>query len=253
MRARLLTLLVLTLGLQPLAADAIEYRLRVANLDAEAYFHYADRDGGDQNTPFSLRRLAEALSAGRLPGGAFVPSRDLQTADPDVAAGFQAVPAQALAAAGRDRQWREIRWDGSPGQRTVWVIRGEGLDRPAVVGVGLPAPGAGPFRHYLVYGVSASKEKVRAARVSQTVVDWSEGRDDLWRRFVGPSLALGQGPTVVVSQNNNLGFADSVFVVIEAGQAPTTYDVAIAWRQRGRGFHNPFTDGAAGGSDPAQR
>jgi hypothetical protein len=146
-----------------------------------------------------------------------------------------------------------VRWEGQPGQRTVWLVRGEGLDRPAVIGVGLPAGADGPFRHYQPYTVPADASPIRVARIGLGVIDWSDGRDDLWRRYLGRSLRVREGLAVVVGENQNLGFADSVFVVIEAGTAPTTYDVAIGWRHRGRGRHNPFTDGAWGGSDPTAR
>jgi len=229
-------------------ATAAEYRLRVANLDDEAYFHFADRDGNDSASPFVLRRLEPALEQRTVPGGVFVPSRTLLPADPGRVRSFGAVEARPLPDQRRDTgQWQEIRWEGKPGERAVWVIQGDGVQvRQGVVGVGLRAP-RGEFRHYIPFTPVPGAWKVRAARLGLDFIDFWYGQDGLWQRFLGHRLDLATGIAAVVGENPNAVYPDSVFLVIDQPPAPATYDVVIAWRNRSRGQFNRYHEGPGSG------
>lgn len=251
MLARPLGILALPLAVIASAsgATAAEYRLRVANLDDTAYFHFAARDGHDSASPFVLRRLEPALEQSALPSGVFVTSRTLLPADAGTARSFAAVETRPLAPSPPTGQWQEFRWEGKPGERAVWVVRGEGVVRQGVVGIGLRAA-SGEFRHYIPFVPGPGPWKVRAARLGLEFVDFWYGRDGLWSRFLAPKLDLATGIAAVVAENPNLVYADSVFLVVEPPSAPMTYDVVIAWRQRGRGHFNPYYEGPGlGGSD----
>ena len=206
-------------------ATAAEYRLRVANLDENAYFHFAERDGHDSASPFVLRRLEPALEQSALPSGVFVTSRTLVPADRGRVRSFGAVEARPMPVQSSNMgQWEEIRWEGKPGERVVWIIQGEGVVRQGVVGVGLRGPG-GEFRHYIPFTPGPGAWKVRAARIGLEFVDFWYGRDGLWTRVLGPRLDLATGIAAVVAENPNSVYADSVFLVIEQPPATTTYDV----------------------------
>lgn len=226
----------------PSVVLASEYRLRVANVDDTAYFHFAERDGHDAETPFVLRGLGPALEQGALPSGVFVPRRALLPVAGGTLRSFAAVEARPLSPAPGTGQWQEVRWEGKPGERAVWVVRGEGVAHQAVVGVGLRAEG-GDLRHYIPFTPGPGPWKVHAARLGLDFVDFWYGRDGLWERYLGPKLDLTAGVGAVVAENPNAAYADSVFLVIEQPPTSTTYDVVIAWRQRGRGHFNPYYEG----------
>jgi hypothetical protein len=231
----------------PLAAGA-EYRLRVANLHESAYFAYAERPRtGNRRSGFSLTRLEEALGRAAVPPAVFVANRVLEPADSTTARAFQAAEIVASPAPGRATQWQEARWDGKAGQRAVWVIRGDGIHQPEVTGIGLPGAGGG-LRHYHPYDVTASRARLRVARLSQTLMESWIARDGLWPRVLAPVLDTTDGIAAVVMHSQNRVYIDSVFLVIEQPEGSATYSVAIAWRPRGRGF-DPFFEGAGGGSD----
>ena len=237
----------------PSVATAAEYRLRVANVDDTSYFHFAERNGHDSETPFVLRGLGPALDQGALPGGVFVTRRTLLPAAGGTLRSFGAVEARPLSPSPGAGQWQEVRWDGKPGERAVWIVRGEGIIRAAVVGVGLRAAG-GDLRHYIPFTPGPGAWKVRVVRVGLEFVEFWEGRDGLWLRYLGPRLELAPGIAAVVGENPNSEYPDSVFLVVEQPPTPTTYDVVIAWRHRARGQFNPYYEGPGlGGSDTDAR
>lgn len=246
-------LLTLALAASPLAAGAVEYRLRVANLDDGAYFHFAENDRYDRDSPFRLPGLEPAIDRGSLPNGVFVASRSLVAADVGTARSFEAVEVRSLPDSRPAGQWQEVRWEGTPGERSVWVVRGYGLSRQAVVGVGLTAP-TGEFRHYIPHGVGPGAARLRVGRIGLDFVEFWEGREGLWRRFLAPKLDLHRGIAAVVGENPNAVYPDAVFLIIDQPPAPTTYDIAIAWHNRSRGRSNPFLDGPGiGPSDDSRR
>ncbi len=242
MRIRVLVSLVAMMWLFPFTASAVEYRLRIANLANNAYFHFAENQGDDRDSPFALRGLAPALDQGVLPRGVFVWGRSLVASSPATARSFQAVAVRPLSDTRAEGQWEEIRWEGKAGERTIWIVRGEGVNYQAVVGIGLGAP-PGELRHYIPYGAGLAGAKLRATRIGLNFIDFWEGREDLWWRFLAPMLNLAGGIAAVVGENPNAVYADSVYVVIEPPPAPTTFDVVIGWHQRGRGRFNPYFDG----------
>jgi hypothetical protein len=89
-------------------AGAVEYRMKVANIFDQATMSF--------------------LSRGELDDGATGP-------------GFQRLAAQArIARGGVVSYWDEVRWDGRPGERSIWIVKPNGRESPqavshAVVGV----------------------------------------------------------------------------------------------------------------------
>ncbi len=250
MRKSWLVSLALGVLLSPCAAQAVEYRLRVANLTDPVYFHFAEPDRGNRDSPFSMQKLRAALDGGTVPLAGFVWSRDLVAADVLTAQSFRAVALPLPGEVRRQGQWQEVRWEGRPGERTVWVVRGEGVHHQAAVAVSLTTPSTGQFRHYHPYTVGSG---LRVEKVGRSVIDASEGRDDLWRRYLGPRLDLKESIAGVVGENYNSAYPDAVYFVIEQPSDAATYSAVIGWRHRERGIFNPSFDGAGGGSESISR
>ncbi len=242
--------ILLGLFLLPSSLEAVEYRLRVASVQEPAYFHFADRDGALPDSPFSLNRLKSALDRGEVPSGVFVSSRDLVPATAGTARSFDAVVVRPAGELREEGQWQEVRWEGKPGERVVWVVQGQGVHLQEVTGVGFMAGGNGQLRHYIPHGASLSAASTRATRFPLALIESWEGRPGLWQKWLARYVDLREGIAAVIGQNRNPVFADSVFLVIQQGSAPATYTTAIAWRNREPTRTNQW-EGALGGADPS--
>ena len=243
--------LLLLAFLAPSPVEAIEYRLRVANVVESGYFHYAEVDGRQPDSPFALDRLRTALDRAEVPSGVLV-SRKVLPANAATARSFEAVAVRPAGEVTQEGRWQEIRWEGKPGEKAVWVVQGQGTHLQEVTGVGLVAGTTGQFRHYVPYGASLSPVPLRATRFPLTLIEFWEGKSGLWQRWLARHVDLGEGVAVIVGENGNLVYADSVFLVIQQGSAAATYTVALAWRDRERTRTNQW-EGALGGADPSAR
>lgn len=243
--------LLLLAFLAPLPVEAIEYRLRVANVVESGYFQYAEVDGQQPDSPFALDRLRTALDRGEVPSGVLV-SRQVLPANAARARSFEAVAVSPAGEVKEEGQWQEIRWEGKPGEKVVWVVQGQGTHLQEVTGVGLVAGASGRFRHYVPYGASLSPSPLRVIRFPLPLIEFWEGKSGLWQRWLARSVDLGGGIAAIVGENGNLVYADSVFLVIQQGSAAATYTVAVAWRDRKRTRTNQW-EGAGGGADPTAR
>ncbi len=252
MLKRLVPFALLVLSLLPLPLEATEYRLRVASVQESAYFYFAETDGAHPDSPFSLNRLKSALNSGEVAPAVFVSSRDLVPATAGTARSFDAVVVRPAGELRQEGQWQEVRWEGKPGERAVWVVQGQGVHFQEVVGVGLTVAEARQFRHFIPQGASLAAAPLRATRFPETLIDFWDGRSGLWQRWLGRHVDLREGLAAVVGQNRNPVFADSVFLVIQLAPTPTTYDVVIAWRNRKPTRTNQW-EGAGGGADPGVR
>lgn len=235
----------------PSPTGAVEYRLRVANLQDAAYFHYAEKNGALRDSPFSLDRLRAALDRGEVPSAVFVASRHLVSAQDGTARSFDAVAIRPSSEPRQEGQWQEVRWNGGPGERVVIVVEAPDVHLQEVTGVGLGAAGSGQFRHYVPYSASLLPERTRATRVGLALIDFWEGKSGLWQKLAR-HMDLGEGIAALVAENRSMVFADWVFLVIDHPPAPTTYDVVIAWRDRER-LRATQWEGAGGGADPGSR
>lgn len=238
---------VLALGATPARAE--EYRLRVANLLESAYLHYNHSDS--RTIPGAVGRLeglSGALDRHAVPTGSFV-ARAVTGADADSARPFAAVVAGAPPSLTRQGQWEEVVWQGRPGARSVWLVRGQTLEYPELKAAGLGTRPAAVLGNFLAMNATISSMRTRVLRVPGALVEGSEGRDGLWpklARYMAPGEAVG----VIVAVSRDLIHPDGVFVVIDQPAQPATFDVVLAWAPRSR-FPN-FWDGAGGAADSSE-
>src|SRR5229473_1775658 len=110
--------------LGPPPAHAVEYRLEVANLWETALYPFAKpaelRDGASGP---GLERLEASLDQGAMPHAVFLRDRTLRWSSEAVAHAYGTVRVLAeIKAAGDGTRWDEVRWEGKPGERSVWMV-----------------------------------------------------------------------------------------------------------------------------------
>lgn len=233
--------LLAVLALAP-AAAAVEYRLQVVSLYEESFaallrrgeFVYGASGPG-------LNRLEASLDRGEFPHGAILYDRPLQSVSPEVARAYGAAPVRPeIPADGERRLWHELRWDGQPGQQSVWKISPSGLRIGELDRVALR--GGGPLRQYLPFTVpvkaSANGRRGQALSVPLFYLWAQEERGIIWPEYLSRVLDLSDGIAAVVGVNANRSFADQVYLIVRHGEQPTTYKAVLSWRARDRSHLN---------------
>ena len=105
-------------------AHAVEYRLEVANLWETALYPFAKpgelRDGASGP---GLEQLEASLDQGSMPHAVLLQDRTLRWSSEAVARAYGTVRVLAeIKPAGEGRRWDEVRWEGKPGERSVWIL-----------------------------------------------------------------------------------------------------------------------------------
>jgi hypothetical protein len=220
-------------------AQAVEYRLQVANLHADSFVHYFDGPIGTGSGELVMDRLGRALDTAKIPDGALLSDRAFRYGWEAVAASFRTVKVIAEIKPGEgSRRWDEVVWDGHPGERSVWVIASTTTRTQEVLHVALqggPLGGgeASALRYYLPYRVTGSPTPQAAVTYPLDFLRFYESRGPaLWDRYLSRSMALGQGIAVVVGENSNPSFADWVYIVVEHSPRPTTFRAVVGWDRR---------------------
>ena len=72
------------------------------------------------------------------------------------------------------------------------------------------------------------------------LIAFQESRGDVWDKYVAKSLNLRHGVGAVVGVNNNAVLPNLVYIIVEQGPTPTTFEVVITWG-------NSNAQGPAGG------
>src|SRR2546426_11302778 len=133
---------VVLLALCATLVAAVESRLRVANVRDEAFTSFLKpgeiKDGA---TGPGLERLEASLDTGDFPKAVLLYDRHLQAAPESTARAFGGVPVRVDVKAGGDgtQLWDEARWEGTPGEQSVWVV----ASQPRRPGGLYPAAGQG--------------------------------------------------------------------------------------------------------------
>lgn len=216
----------------PLAASAVEYRLRVASLYEEAFYALLGPAGTRREGPVQDRsRLLEALDRGEVPLAVLLGDRDPAAAPAGVATAFGAARGRAeVPGDGQDAtRWSELRWQGKPGEHSVWVIAPPTPWFTEVLDVALK--GSGGLIRAIPHRIALSQASVPALGIPLQFVEAREGDPGLWARYLSSTLDLSQGVAVVVGVSSS-PFADHVFIVVSHLPTPATYSVVLAWRQR---------------------
>ncbi|HYB71501.1 MAG TPA: hypothetical protein VEH80_12545 [Candidatus Bathyarchaeia archaeon] len=228
------------LSLVPLSAGAVEYRLNVASLwdsALPAYLSTAELYDGASGP--GLARLEENLDQGEVPPGVMLSDRPLRWASESVAHAYGTVRVLAeIRHAGEGAlRWDEVRWEGKPGERSVWVIapggraRAHSLYRAAL-------KGDGPMRQFMAY-IPVNGNRSPAVKYGLSFLWFYEERGGLWERYLSRSLDLHDGLGAVVGENSNRTFPDQVYLVVQQGAQPTTYKAVLVWRESEYNFQAP--------------
>lgn len=239
-----LVLLALALGAAAAPAAAVEYRLRVVNMRDEALTSLL-RPGetGDGATGPGLERLEARLDSGDFPKAVLLYDRHLQTASESTARAYGGVAVRADVTKGGEQKqlWDEVRWEGTPGEQSVWVVapssrRPGELYRAAIKGVG-------PIRHFLSYTLAPGGAKYPVARFPVDYLFARQDDPDFWTKRLAPVLDLGGGIVVIVAAQNGVFKADEAYVIVTHTAAPAAFKAVLGWRDRNNERESPGVDG----------
>jgi hypothetical protein len=222
-------LLGAALGAAP--AEAVEYKLEVASLWETALSSYAKTaELYDGASGPGLDRLEASLDQGEMPQAVTLGDRTLRWASESVAHAYGTVKVLAEIKPGGDGQqrWDEVRWEGQPGERSVWVVAPSGRARPQLM-YRVALKGDGPLRQFLPY-VPTSGYWSPAVKYPLNFLWFHEERGGLWDKYVSRTLDLSQGVGAVVGENPNQTFPDQVYLIVQQSAQPTTYKAVLLWR-----------------------
>src|SRR5215468_9614249 len=200
----------LLLGTTP--AHAVEYRLLVASIfDATLMSFMSPPELVNGASGPGLERVEKGLDSGQIDLGAMPAGRPLVSVAADVAKAWGAVPVPGvLPARGDAGRWDEVRWQGNPGERSIWMVKASTNARPQSVRR-LTLEGIGPVRQYQPY-VSTGKERLAVLQMPQALINHYESRGNLWEKWVGNGLSLDGGIAAVVARSNNALSPDSGYL-----------------------------------------
>jgi hypothetical protein len=234
--------IVLLLGLfLPVSqAQAVEYRLQVVNM-WDSGFNAFVKPGelGDGASGPGLEELVASLDRGDVPRGPLLSDRTFRWASETVARAYGATRVLAEIKSGGEgkTRWDEVKWDGKPGERSVWVVEPSGRGRPEqLYHVVLKA--TGPARHFIPYAPTNGHRLV-TVRSPLDFLWFHEERGDLWERYLSKHVDLSTGIAVVAGANSNPLFPDVARLLVNHAEQPTTYQAVLIWRQAPTDFEAP--------------
>jgi len=234
---RLLVALVFVTVASP--ASAGEYRLQVVSVLDDAFRSFMKPgEAADGATGPGLQRLEASLDTGDFPKAVLLYDRHLQAASEFTARAYGGVPVRADVKRGGEqkRRWDEVRWDGTPGEQSVWVVVPRTRRSGELFRVALR--GAGPIRHWLPYATSNGRKLPVVSFPSNFL--WSrEDEADFWSKRLAPVLDLGAGIAVIVGANTGFLDADQAYIVVTHGPEPATYKAVLGWRDRHQDRESP--------------
>jgi hypothetical protein len=224
-------------------ASAVEYRLQVASLRETALYPFVKsaelRDGASGP---GLEQLEASLDQGTMPHAVILRDRTLRWSSEAVARAYGTVRVLAeIKPAGDGQRWDEVRWEGKPGERSVWMVMPSGSGRPQQL-YRVLLKGDGPVRQFMPY-VPVGGSRSAAVKYPLSFL-WSyEERGLIWDRYLRHSLDLGEGLGAVVGENFNQSFPDQVYLIVQQAAQPTTYKAVLLWRDPAYNFEAPRSPG----------
>ena len=142
--------------------------------------------------------------------------------------------------------WEEARWEGKPGERSLWVISASNTRYQQLTRLALK--GADPLRQVQPQLGPLNGKRLLAVTMPLNYLWAQEELGVLWERWLSKNLDLTHGLTAVVGLNHNPLFPDVVYLIVEQGPQPTTYSAVLAWRRRSHSDRGN-AESAGGGSD----
>jgi hypothetical protein len=230
-RGLVAALAVLMCALDVSAAAAVDYRLLVASMWDEAFTALLGPGAlSDGATGHGLDTLASRLDAGAMPRGALLFERHVAAAGVDIASAWGAAPQQALVklGGGRGDPWDEVRWQGTPGEHSIWIITPRSRQPQQVRHLALG--GAGSLRYAQPYTMPLAGSPLQAVAIPLALVRTHERRGTAWRDL-GARLDLTQHVAVVVGTTDDF-FPDGVWIVVRHAPDAASYRAIIGWRVR---------------------
>ncbi len=224
---------LLGLAAIPLPAWAVEYRLQVVNLFDNSFGSFL-RPGelADGASGSGLDRLEASMDRGEIPAGAILYDRHLQAVREGIARAYGGVRVRADVSGGPGEHalWDEVRWEGKPGEQSVWVVAATTTRTQELYRVALK--GRGPLRQFMPYVIPTNGKKIDAVKFPLNFLWIEEERGTAWQKWVSRVLDLSNGIGAVVGVNHNPLFADHVYLIVSQGAEPTTYKAVLVWRRR---------------------
>jgi len=211
-------------------SQAVEYRLLVASVFDTALTSFVTaKELGYGATGPGLVRLETSLDTGVIDWGAMPAGRSFTSVPESTARAWDGVAIRADIARGGIGvgRWDEVRWQGSPGQRSIWVIRPIGANRPEAI-IRVTLQGADAVRLYPPYARTGT-ERLAVLQMPLPLIEFYENRGNVWDKWVGKGLDLSQGIGAVVGLNPNALYPDVLYLVVEQGDRPTTYRAIVSW------------------------
>ena len=221
------------------SAWAVEYKLQVVSVHDDAlksFFKLGEaRDGASGP---GLDRLEASLDKGDFPKAVLLYDRHLQAAREALAIAWGGVPIRAEIQKGGDGKnlWDEVRWEGKPGEQSVWVVFPDGTRPQELVRMALK--GNGPIRHFRPYSTPGGGEKLDALTFPLSFLSTGEEEGSVWQKHIAPRLDLSRGIGVLVGDQREFS-ADHAYIIVSHGAEPTTYKAVLAWKRRDLDIESP--------------
>ena len=214
------------------SAHAVEYRLLVASIfDTTLMSFVSPPELVYGASGPGLERVEKELDTGQIGVGAMPAGRPLVSVSDDVAKAWGGVPVHGmLPARGDAGRWDEVRWQGNPGERSIWMVKGLANARPQSIRR-VTLEGMGPIRQYQPYTYTG-KERLAVLLMPQSLIMHYESRGNVWEKWVGNGLSLDGGIAAVVARSNNALSPDSVYLIVQQTAQPTTYRTVVSWSDR---------------------
>lgn len=230
----ILTLAMFAVVVEAGIAVAVEYRLRVASVHDSALGSYLDpAEFRDAASGPGLDRLEASLDNGAFPpGGALydrpsAPAAEMATR----ALGAVAVRVELTDPASAVGRWQEFRWDGRPGERTLWVVAPSAIRYAQLERVALK--GRGPLRQFRPYTMGLFSRGRREAFTVPLQLIWTAlDRGTPGDPFLSRTLSLDNEIAAIVGVNQNRSFADQVYLLVVHAEKPSTYKAVLGWLPR---------------------
>ena len=214
----------------PASAGAVEYRLKVASVfDPSLTSFLAHGELNDGATGPGFQKLSAFLDEGSGDRGMIVTQRPLAAVPESIARAWGGVSVTApIARGGVVSYWDEVRWDGKPGERSIWIVKSDGRMRPQSIRH-VVLGGTTPLTIEQPYSADCGKVRVPVLKMPIPLMAFQEGRGDIWDKYVAKSLDMRQGVGVAVGTNSDAVMPDLAYIIVQQGPEPTTFAVVLSW------------------------
>jgi hypothetical protein len=214
----------------PASAGAVEYRLKVASVfDPSLTSFLAPGELNDGATGPGFQKLSAFLDEGSGDRGMIVTQRPLAAVPESIARAWGGVSVTApIARGGVTSYWDEVRWDGKPGERSIWIVKADGRMRPQTI-KHVVLGGTTPLSIEQPYSADCGKVRLPVLKMPIPLMAFQERRGDVWDKYVAKSLDMRHGVGVVVGTNSDAVLPDLAYIIVQQGPEPTTFEVVLSW------------------------